>query len=308
MNDLTTLTDRKNVKISNDLNMARYSLSTVETNIIFKMITEIKMEDEDFKEYIFKVTDLNDKLGVKLNRNSLKNIAESIMSKPLKIKKEDNGFLVINWISSFEYVGKNGEIILSFDPKLKPYLLEMKEKFLTFDAGNLFKLSSSYSKRIYTMLKQNQFKGKHFFNVEELQDILIVPKSLIKWDNFKRRIIDPAVKSINEDTDLIIDYEITEKSGKKVIGIEFTIKQKEKENVDNFKDWFLSEYKDYKEEIITFKDMSITLEDKYFKSIGQFYKFTKNDINDIWVMLKMKEQFLKNNIENWKMWKASKSK
>ena len=45
------LSNRNVVKQSYELNNARYRLSVVETDIIFKMIAEIKNEDKDFQTY-----------------------------------------------------------------------------------------------------------------------------------------------------------------------------------------------------------------------------------------------------------------
>ena len=76
------LTNRNIVKIEHSLNTARYSLTPVETDLILKMVAEIKNEDEDFKPYSFKVTDLEGYFGKQLNRQTLKEMARNLMKKP----------------------------------------------------------------------------------------------------------------------------------------------------------------------------------------------------------------------------------
>lgn len=216
------LSNRNIVKQSYELNTARYRLSVVETDIIFKMVSEIKNEDKDFQTYSFKVTELEKALGRSLDRDYLKETARNLMKKPLTINRGGGGFLVCNWLSSFEYLPKTGFIELSFDPKLKPYLLELQGRFVKADIRYIFKLSSEYSKRIYTIFKQWEKLGKYEVSVEEWQKLLEVPKSMLNYADFKRKILEVAKNQINENTDLIVDYKEV-KTGRKVTGLIWTI-------------------------------------------------------------------------------------
>lgn len=219
---IMALSKRNIAKQSYELNTARYRLSVVETDIIFKMIAEIKNEDKDFKTYSFKVTELEKALGRSLDRSYLKETALNLMKKPLRIQREGGGFLVCNWLSSFEYLPKTGEIELSFDPKLKPYLLELQDRFVKADIRYIFKLSSEYSKRIYTMFKQWEKLGKYEVSVEEWQKLLEVPKTQKMYGEFKRKVLEPAKNQINENTDLLVDFKEI-KTGRKVTGLLWTI-------------------------------------------------------------------------------------
>lgn len=216
------LSNRNIVKQSYELNIARYRLSVVETDIIFKMVAEIKNEDKDFQTYTFKVTELEKALGRSLDRAYLKDTARNLMKKPLTINRGKGNFLTIGWLSSFEYFADRGEIELCFDPKLKPYLLELQDRFVKADIRHIFKLSSEYSKRIYTMFKQWEKLGKYEVSVEEWQKLLEVPDSLKRYDNFKRKVLEIAKNQINENTDLLVYFKEI-KTGRKVTGLLWTI-------------------------------------------------------------------------------------
>lgn len=220
-----SLSNRNIVKQSYELNKARYSLSAVETDIIMKMIAEIKNEDEDFKPYRFKVSELEQKMGKQLNKNSLKSIANGIMRKPLTIDKGKEGFLTIGWVSSFDYFSTIGEIELCFDPKLKPYLLKLQSHFVKADIRYIFQLSSEYSKRIYTIFKQWQELGKHTVDVSEWQKMLEVPKTQLMYGEFKRKVLEVAKEQINKNTDLQVEYKEI-KTGRKITHLEWTIKKR----------------------------------------------------------------------------------
>jgi len=218
------LSNRNIVKQSYELNNARYSLTAVETDIIMRMIAEVKNEDEDFKPYRFKVSELEKKMGKQLNRNTIKSIADGIARKPIRIDKGKGSFLTIGWVSSFEYYAESGEMELCFDPKLKPYLLKLQSHFATADIRQIFQLSSEYAKRIYTIFKQWQQVGKYTVEVAEWQKILEVPKSMISYSNFKLKVLDPSKEQINKNTDLNVEYKEI-KTGRKITHIEWTIKK-----------------------------------------------------------------------------------
>lgn len=219
-----SLSNRNVVKQSYELNNARYSLSSVETDIIMRMITEIKNEDEDFKPYRFKVSELEKKIGKQLDRRNLKTLAVELRRKNLTIDKGKEGFLVTGWVSSFEYFSKTGEMELCFDPKLKPYLLKLQSHFAQSDIRQILQLSSEYAKRIYTIFKQWEKLGKYTVEVAEWQKILEVPKSLLIYNRFKEKVLDIAKNQINKSTDLNVEY--TEiKTGRKITHLEWTIKK-----------------------------------------------------------------------------------
>lgn len=220
-----SLSNRNVVKQSYELNNAKYSLNAVETDLIMKMIAEIKNEDKDFHPYRFKVSEIETKIGKKLNRDSLKTMATELRRKNLYIDKGKGSFLVTGWVSSFEYYADKGEIELCFDPKLKPYLLELQNRFAKADIRYIFQLSSEYAKRIYTIFKQWEKIGEYKIEVAEWQRILDVPKSMMIYNRFKEKIIETAKEQINEKTELEVDYKEI-KTGRKVTHLEWTIKKR----------------------------------------------------------------------------------
>ncbi len=115
-----------------------------------------------------------------------------------------------------------GNNLLHEVDKLKPYLLELQDRFVKADIRYIFKLSSEYSKRIYTMFKQWEKLGKYEVSVEEWQKLLEVPKTQKMYGEFKRKVLEVAKNQINENTDLIVDFKEI-KTGRKVTGLLWTI-------------------------------------------------------------------------------------
>ncbi len=197
----TDLTKRTIFRESPALVNGRYSLSKTENSLIMMLLTAVNKGDEDFKDYVFTLKQLEAKTGVSYKADDLKDYAKSLMSKVLEIKENKEKWKLFNWFSYFEY--DNGVITCGFDKRLKPYLLELKQYIYT-NQSFVLAMKGQYSKRIYMMLKEQEKWGTRTFDVVELMDILQVPKSYKKYDNFKRGILLQAVKDINLHTDIEI--------------------------------------------------------------------------------------------------------
>ena len=302
------LSNRNVVKMGHSLNTAKYSLTPVETDIILKMVAEIKNEDEDFKPYSFKVTDLEGYFGKQLNPRSLKKMAQELRRKNLTIDLEDGGFLVTGWISSFEYNSKMGLIELAFDPKLKPYLIQLQDElYLKGDLRNILQLPSEYAKRIYMLLKQWELKGSLEVEIAEWQRILEVPKSMKSYGHFKTKALDIAERYINEKTDLTVSYE-PKKTGRAYTHLVWKIRTKpstRRDELPKFKAWFLKEFIGYDGLLYEFYEGHIFLNDKgyFYDGMNKKRRFEEDEIERIWQQLLDRREDLKTRKEIWEAWK-----
>jgi plasmid replication initiation protein len=187
------------------------------------LLTAIEKEDEDFKDYVFTKAELERKAGVSYKTDELRETAKNLMQKVLEIKTP-KGFTLFTWFSYFNY--EDGVITCSFDKRLKPYLLELKQYILA-DARHLMHMQSTYSKRIYMLLKEHAKFGSRTFDVEELMYMLKVPKSY-KYADFKRRVLLEAKADIDKYTDLKVDF-TEEKLGRKVAKVHFEIRKNDED-------------------------------------------------------------------------------
>lgn len=209
---------------SNYLIEAPYKLSASEQKVLLSLISLIKPEDKAFETYLFKVKDFAVMLDIKNKSiyNDIEKITDSLRKRELTIEKE-NSILKTSWLSSVEYFKRKGIVELCFDPKLKPYLLQLKERFTTYRFMNIIQLKSYYSIRIYELLKQYEKIKERVFEIKELRRILgIDEKQYPLYANFKQKVLKIAYDEINKKTD--INFEFREiKIGKKVEKIKFKI-------------------------------------------------------------------------------------
>jgi len=199
----TELSNRHYFRQAPALVNANYSLSKSESDLLYALLTEIKKEDKDFKDYKFTKKQLELKLGISTNTTQLRNTAKSLMRKVFEIIHSEEDWELMGF-SYFSY--KNAVITCRFDKAMKPYLLDLQQYVLA-DIRQLVQMKSEYSKRIYLMLKERVNFGKRKFDVEELMDMILDPeksKSLRNYADFKRKVLLQAVKDINKFTDIEI--------------------------------------------------------------------------------------------------------
>ncbi|UZR99809.1 replication initiation protein [Chondrinema litorale] len=211
---------------SNDLINARFNLSVAETRIILLMVAQINMDDEDFKTYKVRIKDFMESAGISSNTKNVysraREYTKKLMKRVLEIPKEDGTWLQVSFISSAEYPAGRGYVELQFDPKLKPYLIKLKQRFTTYEAQNVLSLGSFYSIRLYELLKQYEKIGKRTIGVDELKDLLGILDSYKSYYLFKQRVIEQAKKELDENCDITFSYKEI-RMGRKVVEIEFNI-------------------------------------------------------------------------------------
>ncbi len=222
--------DKALVTKSNNLVEARYHFSIWETRVFTKLVSLIQPGDEDFKKYKLQIRDLVSFFGVNDNDAyvKIKAVPDNLLKKVVTIPYTENGeerFLKTGLIAQASIPKKKeGYIELSFHPDLKPYLLQLKRTFLSYDIRNVLKISSVYSVRIYELLKQYEKIGKREFDINTLKVILGVSDKYKLYGHFKSRIILKAQKDLKLHTDIFFDFKEI-KSKRKVVSIIFKIKK-----------------------------------------------------------------------------------
>ena len=229
-------TDNKNHLITkgNELIEARYKLTINQQRVLLSLSTQVRHDDADFKDYIVRVDELAKMWGIETSQNLYQRIEEAIddlmADKRGSIRIEEqraDKTKVINyrWLTRSEYIKGSGEILLRLDPSVKPFYLQLKEKFTQYHLSAVIRFNSSYSIRIYELLKlkQNMGKGGQFwreFTLLELREKLGIEQELYpKFADLHRRAIKPALKEINDHSDLAIIQVDYIKQGKAVAGL-----------------------------------------------------------------------------------------
>ena len=198
---------------ANKLVEASYRLNVSEQRVMALLVTQIHPDDEDFKPYLFRVSDLDKLISDQPRTNKrlhsqVRSLTRGLQEKVLQIE-EPGGLLQVSWLSAAKYYDGTGTVELEFSPRLKPYLLKLQERFTSYKLENIVKLRSRYSVRVYELLKQYEPLGKRGFELEELRRILgLVEGEYATWFDFKRNVLEPAKRELPKRTDLGFSYSV----------------------------------------------------------------------------------------------------
>ena len=221
------------VKSNELIQKSRFSLTTNQQKIILYLISKLKYTDTDFHECKVDIKDFCRVCGIDLTSgrtyNEIKNSIKQISDKSIWIEKTNGDETLVRWIEKPTIHKNDGIITIKLDEDLKPYLLDLKEKYTQYELIYTLQMKSKYSIRLYELLKSRQYnKLKEYtvrYTVEELKKLLDA-QNYIAYKDLRRRVIEKATEEINNFSDMIIDYKAI-KQGNAVKEIEFYIKTKE---------------------------------------------------------------------------------
>lgn len=215
---------------NNQLINGRYEMNLIERRVFLKMISLIRPDDSDFKDFYLSVKELAEDIGTSAKSvyADLQRATESMIKRVVKIREKDR-VIQVGLISSATYYEKKGILQIRFDPALKPYLLQLKNNFTVYGLQHALKFKSFYSLRIYEMLKQFQSTGHRFILLEDLRFSLGLEEGEYdKYGHLKSRILNHAQKELANSDMPFVFKEV--KSGKKVIAIDFRFTPSTKED------------------------------------------------------------------------------
>jgi plasmid replication initiation protein len=232
----------KVIRKANELVEARYRFDIWEMRLFAKMLMTIRSEDKDLLKYDIHINEIIkdfNLLDAGDNYAAIKEAAQKLQTKIIEIEKETPDG--VKWFRTPLLIGIEGfknrldgnYISVQFHPDLKPYLVELKERYLQYDIRNLWGLSSIYSVRMYELLKQYERIGKRFFEIENLRLILgIHPDEYKLYGHFKSKVILKAQSDMAEATDIAFTFE-EKKDSRKVVGITFFIQKNDTTTLSN---------------------------------------------------------------------------
>ncbi len=219
---------QNNVTKLNNLIEAKYELTAPEQKIILLLASMVRMDDEDFKMYKFRLVELLSLLNLKSKGSyqTINKIVSDLQRQVFKVKLPDSDkWVQYNWVIKSVYDGDAGYIYLQLHPDLKMFFINITGAFTSFKVSNILNLKSAYSIRMYEILKQYEPIGKRTVQVSQLREMLGIRNELQRYSNFKRVCILKAQEELAEKTDISFVFKETKK-GKAVDKLTFTITTK----------------------------------------------------------------------------------
>jgi len=227
----------------NRLITAKYHLTTTQIKFISFLSTKIQKDDKSFFTYTFNVNEILKVLDIERTNYKLLRVSlRQLMTKYIVI--EDNEYIIseTTFLSHFQIDKKADTIEIKFDNSLRPFLLELSERFTKLSLSKILQFNSQYTIRMYEIIESRvnifeKYKNKKLlefeYKIEEIKEILLgdyngkdeelkIPKAYQKYNNFKRKVLDIAFKELKDKGDYYFEYQPI-KTSRSYTSIKFTI-------------------------------------------------------------------------------------
>lgn len=223
-----------NVAQSNELiTKLRIPLTLNQQKLVLLAVSMIKPTDKEFQWYSVSVADFCKLTGMRKDSFyfDFQDLVRDFLEKQAKYGEwiRDRGECFLSkWFYDITYVPGKGVIKMLFDSHLVPHLLNLARNYTSYELWCVLRMKGRYSIRLYQILKRDAYGRDSFtkeYQLEELKGELLA-SNYETYKDFRVRVIDPARDSINECSDISIEY-VPKKVGKKVDAIEFIVNKKD---------------------------------------------------------------------------------
>ena len=162
------------------------------------------------------------------NYMSIKDTLKSLRDRSFWVEYPNGDEVLLAFLQKAKSNKRSGIVQVKIDEDMAPYLFDLGQRFTAYQLRNILGMKSAYSIRIYELMKSYEFRQKIEFDLQDLKHKLNVEdvKSYAVYNDFRRKVLDVAVREINELSDLSISYKPIKK-GNKFVSVVFSIRKKE---------------------------------------------------------------------------------
>jgi hypothetical protein len=204
---------------SHELVKANYSMTINEQRLLLAAISQINSTKELLdpnRKFIVTVPQFQgifcfDDTNKKNAYQYMKVAAEALFDREARIALPDNKELLTRFVQSIIFNPDENQVELRFAVEITPYLANIYNKFTSYRIKYIAHLTSIYAIRIYELLvtwfgrdgtyRQNRIE------ISELREMLDILDKYKQFGELRSRVIDPAIKQINENTDFTVSVE-----------------------------------------------------------------------------------------------------
>jgi plasmid replication initiation protein len=222
------LRNYKVVKANTLIQKSRFRFSTQQQKALLYIVSKLKPDQTDFDWIEFDIPTFCEICGILpssgKNYSDLKAALKGLRDISIWVELEDGSEQTLSWLSSVNVRSRSGMVKVKIDELMKPYLLQLRDHFTSYDLLYTLALRSKYAIQLYELLKSYQYRKRFSIELDKLQRLLDA-ENYERWFNFKVKVLEQARKEIEEYTDINFTY-TTSTKGKRVIGVNFEIDEK----------------------------------------------------------------------------------
>ena len=221
--------DKRLVVKANKLIEASYYLTLNEQRLILLAITKVRRDSALYThdEFVISAEDWVSTFQVEPKNayRDLQAISRQLFERYITIENTRGNPLMTRWISSIEYLAKDGKLVITFAQKILPFLTVLEKEFTKYRLEFVSKMTSIYAVRLYELLVQWNSTGTREVELDWLKKTFQITETYAEIRNFKARVIEPAITQINSHSDLTVSY-TQRKTGRLVTHFTFVFSPK----------------------------------------------------------------------------------
>lgn len=220
----------------NSLIGASYSLGVVEQRLIFLAIIEAREQKtlieaggllRIYAQSYAEQFDVEKHTSYEAMKRAVEGLYEAGFAySKLDERSGKTGHYKSRWVDKIGYIDDLGCVELVFASDVIPLITRLEARYTEYELKQVVGLQSEYAIRLYELIIQWRSVGKtNPISLKELREKLGLVDEYNRIEAFKRRVLDLAVKQINEHTDITVEYE-QHKQGRVITGFTFRFKVK----------------------------------------------------------------------------------
>jgi len=220
----------------NALINASYNLDLVEQRLILLAIVEARESGKGINAndpLTVHAESYINQFGVHRNTayQALKDACDDLFARQFSYQSLSEKGNIINhksrWVSEVAYIDNEAVVRLIFAPAIVPLITRLEEQFTKYEIQQISNLTSAYAVRLYEILIAWRSTGKTpLITIYDFrQKIGVLETEYKRMYDFKKYVLDIALKQVNEHTDINVKVE-QHKTGRSITGFSFSFKQK----------------------------------------------------------------------------------
>lgn len=220
----------------NALINASYNLDLVEQRLILLAIVEARESGKGINAndpLTVHAESYINQFGVHRNTayQALKDACDDLFARQFSYQSLSEKGNIINhksrWVSEVAYIDNEAVVRLIFAPAIVPLITRLEEQFTKYEIQQISNLTSAYAVRLYEILIAWRSTGKTplITLYDFRQKIGVLDTEYKRMYDFKKYVLDIALKQVNEHTDITVKVE-QHKTGRSITGFSFSFKQK----------------------------------------------------------------------------------
>lgn len=159
---------------------------------------------------------------------------ESLFKRQFTITNEDGTLTKSRWIQDANYQRGEGRILVTLTRVVVEHVTKIdgfEQYFTSYHLKQTAPFKSVYAVRLYELLMQWKSVGATpVYELNKFRSQLgIGVNEYARMEAFKRRVLEVAIKQINEFSDITVEYH-QQKQGQSISGFSFTFKRKKASN------------------------------------------------------------------------------